>query len=324
MDDPTPNRPRRSRRRRKPRSAAGKTAQGHKRSQGRSASFQQDSRGGSGRPGNSRQVGVASRSVGKNQLPQNLVYGVNPVVVAIETGQLKVLFFDKGRTGDRLQHIHANALAEGIEIRPLAKQGWSRVLPGEAHQGIAGLIHELPNHFIEEIVAEVGDESCILVLDRIQDPQNLGAVLRTCAANQVDAVVLPKAGSCPISAAVHKASAGQSLRVRIVEGENLARTIEYLKDHGYWVIGCDSEGEEDATTFEYPPKRVIVMGNEGEGMRRLTRESCDYLVRIPMAQGVESLNISVATGVVLYLASADLARAASEEVSNEGADDGAD
>lgn len=324
MDDPTPRRPRRSRRRRKPRSATGKPTQGQKRKQGRSGTLQHDNRGGSGRPSNGRQTGIGSRSVGKNQLPENFVYGVNAVAVALETGQLKVLFFDKGRTGERLQHIHAHALAEGIEIRPLARQGWSRVLPAEAHQGIAGLIHELPNHFIEEIVGEVGDESCVLVLDRIQDPQNLGAVLRTSAANKVDAVVLPKAGSCPISAAVHKASAGQSLRVRIVEGENLARSIEFLKDNGYWVIGCDSDGEEDATTFEYPPKRVIVMGNEGEGMRRLTRESCDYLVRIPMAPGVESLNISVATGVVLYLASADLARAAYEEENNNGDDNSAE
>jgi 23S rRNA (guanosine2251-2'-O)-methyltransferase len=126
-------------------------------------------------------------------------------------------------------------------------------------------------------------------------------------------VVLPKAGGCPITPAVHKASAGMSLVMRVVEDENLARSIEFLKDNGYWVIGCDSGEGEDATTFEFPEKRVIVMGNEAEGMRRLVRESCDYLVHIPMAVGVESLNISVATAVVLYLAQADLARAAWEE-----------
>jgi 23S rRNA (guanosine2251-2'-O)-methyltransferase len=104
-----------------------------------------------------------------------------------------------------------------------------------------------------------------------------------------------------------------SLKVRIVEDENLARALDYLKEHGYWVIGCDSEGGEDATTFEYPHRRVLVMGNEAEGMRRLVKESCDYLVKIPMAPGVESLNISVATAVVLYLAQADLAKAELEE-----------
>jgi 23S rRNA (guanosine2251-2'-O)-methyltransferase len=248
--------------------------------------------------------------VPRGQLPDGLIYGVNPVAVALDLGQLKVLYFDQSRQTERTQHLHAQAASQGVDIRPLQKQGWSRVLPAEQHQGIAGVLHSLPNHYLEEIVEEAKEDSCILVLDRVQDPQNLGAVLRTAAAAGVDAAVLPKAGGCPITAAVHKASAGQSLRVRVVEDENLARAIEFLKEHGYWVIGCDSEQGEDATTFEYPHKRVIVMGNESEGMRRLVREGCDYAVRIPMAPGVESLNISVATAVVLYLAQADLARAA--------------
>nr|MDQ3024385.1 RNA methyltransferase [bacterium] len=117
--------------------------------------------------------------------------------------------------------------------------------------------------------------------------------------------------------AVHRASAGMSMKVRIVEDENLSRALEFLKEHGYWAIGCDSGEDgvepEDATTFEYPPKRVLVMGNEAEGIRRLVREGCDYIVRIPMIDGVESLNVSVATAVVLYLAKADLARADQEE-----------
>ena len=153
----------------------------------------------------------------------------------------------------------------------------------------------------------------------MQDPQNLGAVLRTAAATGVDAVVLPKAGGCPVTPAVHKASAGMSLIVPIVEDENLARALDYLKEHGYWVIGCDSADGEDATTFEFPHKRVIVMGNEAEGMRRLMRESCDYIVRIPMAPGIDSLNISVATAVVIYLAVADLSRADWEEKENGAA-----
>ncbi|MBN2081226.1 23S rRNA (guanosine(2251)-2'-O)-methyltransferase RlmB [bacterium] len=261
--------------------------------------------------------GPAARSVPKGQLPANFVYGINPVAVALEAGLLKTLFWDKSKQADRLQHIHAQAQSEGVEIRPLARQGWARILPGEQHQGLAGIIAEQPRSYLEEVVEQAGTDSCVLVLDRVQDPQNLGAVLRTAAATGVDAIVLPKAGGCPITPAVHKASAGMSLLLNIVEDENLARAIDFLKDHGYWVIGCESSEGEDATTFEFPEKRVIVMGNESEGMRRLTRDSCDYLVRIPMVAGVESLNISVATGVVLYLAQADLARAAWEENNGE-------
>lgn len=266
--------------------------------------------GGYGRGAQGPRGDQGGRSVPRGQLPDDVIYGLNPVATALDTGYLKVLYFDQGRQTERMQHLHAQAVSQGIEVRPLQKQGWARVLPPEAHQGVAGLLHALPVHYIEEVVAEAKDDSCILVLDRVQDPQNMGAVLRTAAATGVDAVVLPKAGGCPVTAAVHKASAGLSLRVRIVEDENLARVLDYLKEHGYWVIGCDSAEGEDATTFEFPHKRVIVMGNEAEGMRRLTRESCDYIVRIPMAPGIDSLNISVATAVVMYLALADLSRAA--------------
>lgn len=268
-------------------------------------------------PGHQKQSS-GDRSVVKGQLPTDLVYGINPVSVALDTTHLKVLYFDKGRGGERIQQLHAQAQSEGVEIQPLQRQGWSRILPADIHQGVAGKLHSKPLVFLEEIVGDAGDNSCILVLDQIQDPQNLGAVLRTAAATSVDAVVLPKAGGCSVTPAVHKASAGMSMVVPIVEDENLVRAIEFLKDNDYWVVGCDSGDGEDATVFEFPKKRVIVMGNEAEGMRRLVKESCDYLVKLPMAAGIESLNISVATGVVLYLAQADLARAELEAVAENG------
>jgi len=261
------------------------------------------------------------RSVPRSQLPSNLVYGINPVTIAIDHSQLKVLYYDGSRQSERLQQIHAQASDAGLDIRPLQRQGWSRNLPPDLHQGVAGLLHELPRLYLEEVVQAAGEDSCVLVLDRVQDPQNLGAVLRTAAATGVDAVVLPKAGGCPITPAVHKASAGMSIIVPIVEDENLARALEFLKEHDYWVIGCDSSEGEDATTFEFPRRRVIVMGNEAEGMRRLVKENCDYTVRIPMLAKVESLNISVASAVVMYLAMADLARAQYVENGVENGED---
>ena len=313
MEDPTPRkRRRRSRRKRKGGAPAGRQQQQPQQQQP-AASVRRDGPA-------KRQQAAPARTIPKGQLPHNLVYGINPVAVALEAGQLKTLFFDSSFQSERLQHIHAQAQADHIEIRPLQRQGWLKALHSEQHQGVAGFLAEQPNVYLEELVQVAGSQSCILVLDRVQDPQNLGAVLRTAAATGVDAVVLPKAGGCPITPAVHKASAGMSLVTRVVEDENLARSIEFLKDNGYWVIGCDSSEGEDATTFEFPERRVIVMGNEAEGMRRLVRDSCDYLVRIPMATGVESLNISVATAVVLYLAKADLARAAWDENGGESED----
>lgn len=313
MEDPLGKGPRRSRRggrKRRGTAPAQTSQQGAPRRQ--PGQGQGRPPGQQGRPPRREQgpQGGAPRSVPRGQLPDNIVYGINAVAVALDLGQLKMLFFDQSRQTERTQHLHAQAQAENVEIRPMQRQGFYKILPADQHQGVAGMLHEMGRYFLEEIVESAGDDSAILILDRIQDPQNLGAVLRTAAATGVDAVVLPKAGGCPVTPAVHKASAGMSLRVPIVEDENLVRAIEFLKDHGYWVIGCDSSGGEDATTFEYPEKRVIVMGNEAEGMRRLVQESCDYVVRIPMVQGVESLNISVATAVVLYLAQADLARAA--------------
>jgi len=289
-----------------------KTRRGGRKRGARGGTQQTSARPAQGKRPQPKAEAPGGRSVPKGQLPNGFIYGINPISVALDIQRLKVLFFDKSRPNERLQHLHAQAQLQGVEIRPLQRQGWSRILPTEMHQGIAGLIYDAPASYLEEIVHDVGDDSCIVVLDRVQDPQNLGAVLRACAAAGVDAVVLPKAGGCPVTSAGHRASAGMSLKVRIVEDENLARAIEFLKDHDYWVVGCDASEGEDATLFEFPQKRVLVFGNEAEGMRRLVRESCDYAVRIPMADGVESLNISVATGIVLYLARADLARAAHE------------
>ena len=260
--------------------------------------------------------GQSPRSTPRGQLPEQAIYGINAVSMALHQDMLKMLYFETGSTNERVTQLHAMAQDKGVQTLPLTKAPWARVVADDQLQGVAGLIMPVQTHYIEDVVEQAGEDSCILVLDRIQDPQNLGAILRTAAAAGVDGVVLPKAGGAGITPAVHRASAGMSMKVKIVEDENLSRALEFLKEHGYWAIGCDSGDDiqpEDATTFEYPKKRVLVMGNEAEGLRRLVRESCDYIVHIPMDPGVESLNVSVATAVVLYLAKADLARAELED-----------
>jgi len=272
---------------------------------------------GGGHPGSS----IAGRSVARNQIPDSLIYGLNPTIVALDLELVKVLYADGQSANPRINQLHAQAQLAGIPVQPLSRQGWAKALPADAHQGVAAALKPLAPTYLEDVISEAGEDSCVLVLDRIQDPHNLGAILRTAAASGVDAVVLPKKGGCPITPAVHRTSAGMSLLVRIVEDENIARALNDLKDAGYWVVGCDAEGDEDATTFAYPRKRVIVMGNEAEGMRRLVRDTCDYLVSIPMPgprhlnelhpglAAVESLNVSVAAAIVLYMALSDIQRA---------------
>ncbi|MCB1217038.1 23S rRNA (guanosine(2251)-2'-O)-methyltransferase RlmB [bacterium] len=251
------------------------------------------------------------RSAPKNQLPEALIYGINPVSVALERSRLRRIFIDQDSDNPRLLDLLESAEEAGVEIQPLSSQGWGDALSRDMHQGVAGLLSGRSFLNIEEIVAKLDStaQSTILFLDKIQDPHNLGAVLRSAAATGVDAVVLPKTGGCGLTPAVHKASAGMSLVVNVIEDVNFAQALAYLKQQGYWVVGCDSGGGEDATRFEFPQRRVLVMGSEGSGIRRLVRESCDHLVKLPMADGVESLNISVATGVVLYMAQASALRA---------------
>lgn len=229
--------------------------------------------------------------------------------MALQQGRLRKLFIDNDASNPRLLDILEIADAAGIEHQSLEGQGWGDALSRDMHQGVAGLLSGRSFQNIEEIVSKLDEtaESTILFLDKIQDPHNLGAVLRTAAATGVDAVVLPKSGGCGLTPAVHKASAGMSLVVNVIEDVNFAQALAFLKQHGYWVVGCDSGGGEDATRFEFPRRRALVMGSEGSGIRRLVRESCDHLVKLPMAEGVESLNISVATGVILYMAQATTA-----------------
>jgi 23S rRNA (guanosine2251-2'-O)-methyltransferase len=247
-------------------------------------------------------------------LPDALIYGINPVSVALEHGKLRRLFVDESSSNPRVLDLVETAETAGVEISSLESQGWGDALSRDMHQGAAGLLSGRSFVHLEEIAKNGTEPSTILFLDKIQDPHNLGAVLRTAAATGVHAVVLPKSGGCGLTPAVHKASAGMSLIVNVVEDVNFAQALDMLKERGYWVVGCDSGAGEDATSFEFPARRVLVMGSEGAGIRRLVRERCDHLVKLPMASAVESLNISVATGVMLYLGNAN---AQTEEQSAE-------
>jgi 23S rRNA (guanosine2251-2'-O)-methyltransferase len=205
----------------------------------------------------------------------------------------------RGRLGELLAQLET----AGIPTRRLSRDALDRLAAGGVHQGIVLDVpppKERGLDELEQLVASRGRSLRLLVLDQVADPRNLGACLRTADAAGVDAVVTPRARSARLGPAALKAAAGGAETVPLCAVPNLARALRGLKDAGVWLIGADERGERSLFETEMAPPVAFVLGAEGRGLRRLTREACDELVRIPMRGGVESLNVAVAAAVVLY------------------------
>jgi len=173
------------------------------------------------------------------------------------------------------------------------KEKLDRMVDG-IHQGIVLKVKEYDYYDISEL-----DSDVIVILDHLEDPHNFGAIIRTCEAAGIKDIVIPRDRSVSVNSTVMKTSVGCLDRVRIASVTNIVQTIEYLKKNGYWVIGTDMDGT-DYKTLDYNGKIVIVIGNEGNGMSRLVKESCDFIASIPMKGTVNSLNASVATAIILF------------------------
>lgn len=167
------------------------------------------------------------------------------------------------------------------------------------HQGIVLEIDDIKTYELEEVFNNINkDNSLIVVLDHIEDPHNFGAIIRSCEAFGVDAIIIPNDRSVDITSTVVKVSVGTIEKVKIIKVINIVNSIKKLKDHGYWIVGTDMEGI-NYTSIDYKTKIAIVIGNEGKGMSRLVSENCDYIAKIPMKGTVNSLNASVACGIFL-------------------------
>ncbi len=195
---------------------------------------------------------------------------------------------------------HAPDQADGAEI--CARDAIEEVLPaGAVHQGLALSTAPLPQPALEDLLAAVGARALIAVLDQVTDPQNVGAVLRSAAVFGAAAVLLPARNAAPESGALAKAASGALETVPLVRASNLARALETLKEAGFWRIGLEAEAEAEIAAAPLDERAALVMGAEGTGLRRLTRENCDLLVRLPMpANAVGSLNVSAAAAIALY------------------------
>ncbi|WP_018938416.1 MULTISPECIES: 23S rRNA (guanosine(2251)-2'-O)-methyltransferase RlmB [unclassified Thioalkalivibrio] len=200
-----------------------------------------------------------------------------------------------------LERLRALAQSRGISIERVGRERLDQQLPGFQNQGV--VVHCTPRPLLDEkaLITRVRDGlDLLLVLDGVTDPHNLGACLRTADAAGAGAVVMPRHHSAALTPAAIKVASGAAETVPVVTVGNLARTLAALKDGGMWTVGLAGEGGESLYDLDLRPPTAIVMGAEGEGLRRLTREACDHLAALPMQGAVESLNVSVATGVTLF------------------------
>jgi len=233
------------------------------------------------------------------------IVGLNAVASALEhdAGHVREVLLDAGGKNPRLLELEQQARRRGIDVRRVAQQALDGVAGGVRHQGVAARYvaaktwdeHELP-----ALIEAAEGKALLLVLDGVQDPHNLGACLRSAAAAGVTAVVIPRDKAVQVNATVRKTSAGAADRLPIFSVTNLSRTLRELQKAGVWIYGLAGEADASLYTLDLTGNVALVLGSEGEGLRRLTREHCDGLVRIPMPGGFESLNVSVAAGVALF------------------------
>jgi 23S rRNA (guanosine2251-2'-O)-methyltransferase len=231
-----------------------------------------------------------------------LIYGVNAVTEAIKARKVERLVAVRG-AGDRVGALLDRARELRVPVEIIDRMAMDRLARGGVHQNIAAHLATLPAYTVDEILEvprEAGRAPLLVVLDGIEDPHNVGAIIRTADAAGVDGIIRQGRHAAPLSGAVAKASAGAVSRVRIATVVNIARALEELKEAGVWTVGLAGGATDRYDQVDYAIATAFVFGAEGSGLRRLVGERCDRLVGIPMAGEAESLNVSVAAGIALF------------------------
>jgi len=232
-----------------------------------------------------------------------VLYGLHPVEEAIRSGarQLDHVSVARERRDEKLDRLIELCRTEGIRVTHESRDTLTKLTRTDMHQGVLAVVRERKFLAIENLLATERDgHKFFLALDGVEDPHNLGALLRTAEGAGVDGVILPERRSAPITATVAKTSAGASEHVKIARVTNLVRSLEQMKSKNVWVLGLDERGSPDYTDFDFKTDCVLVLGREGAGLHDLVKKTCDHLLRIPMAGQVSSLNVSVAGAVVMY------------------------
>ncbi len=232
------------------------------------------------------------------------VYGLHAVRIMLERHPERVtaIYLIERREDPKIRRIEELAREARVALKRVDAQALRQKLGDVAHQGVLAEIVPLPPWTEDELVSALQEakQPLLLALDGVQDPHNLGACLRTADACGALAVIVPRDRAAHITPVVRKVAAGAAETTPVVVVTNLVRTLKLLKEAGLWVIGADAEGAGRAREVDLTSGVVLVMGAEGAGLRQLTRQTCDFLVRLPQLGAVESLNVSVATGMLLY------------------------
>lgn len=231
-----------------------------------------------------------------------VIFGRNVVREALKAGSRNIhrLMIAKGVKSAHIRELVNLAKARGVPVQRVEKKVLARIVGPAKHQGIVALVASHPYEEEDEVLARLRSDSLLILLDEVEDPHNLGAIIRTAHCAGADAVVITKHRSAGLTHTVAKASAGAVEYIPVVRVTNLPSFIERLKEVGVRVIGVDPRGNRPYTAGVYRGPVALVFGSEGRGLRRLTRERCDDLVTIPMRGEIDSLNVSVAVGVVVF------------------------
>lgn len=246
----------------------------------------------------------------------NLIIGRKPVLEALnsdeEISQVYILF---GQEGGIINAIRVAAKKKGIKVNQVPFEKFKQITQSKIAQGVAAVKSSFRFFTLHEIIElsktknlkalSLGEGlgealPLLLILDSIQDTHNVGAILRSADCSGVDGIIITKHNSAPINETVVKTSAGATEHVKIAQVNNLAQTIDELKQNGFWIVGSYLEGAKDYTKVDYKIPIAVIVGNEEKGIRKLTADKCDHLVKIPMKGKIQSLNVSVATGVLLF------------------------
>jgi 23S rRNA (guanosine2251-2'-O)-methyltransferase len=226
-----------------------------------------------------------------------VLYGIHPVAEALRAGRpLDRILVAKGAGGTRVQEIVDLARRASVPVRFENRDALDRLAASAAHQGVVALGAASQYADIED----TANAKLLVILDGVEDPHNLGAIARTAHAAGADAIVIPERRAAGLTDTVAKAAAGALEHLRVVRVVNINRTLESLKEQGYWIYGLDERGTELYTDVKWSTPTALVFGAEGHGLHEQVRKKCDVLVRIPMAGAIASLNVSVAAGIVLF------------------------
>ena len=238
----------------------------------------------------------------------NQIYGLIPVLEALRAGKhrLEQITIAEGARHERLRELLDLAKLARVPVHRAPKFALDRSLPGVTHQGViartAAATYSDADDLLDDLAARVGttEPPLVLGLDAVEDPRNLGAILRTAECAGVNGVFIPERRAVGLTATVAKTAAGALEHISVARVTNLVQLIEQLKRRNIWVIGAAADGSSDYTQWDWTVPSALFLGGEGTGLHRLVRERCDALVRIPLLGQIESLNVSVAAGVILY------------------------